>query len=192
MASATIRKRLEPTRNLWVNVGAGPWYQWLKISITGELVFRSVRRIIAARLTSSTPMPFKDASVDLFYSEHVLEHLPCKRLLPSWSLFAILPIAEARGRVRLLVRRDLLYRKFGEKDESFFAERMGARYAGLTDAFLTLIAHPRNPVEGALVATRSNHCRKTNSSIGASRLSATNTSARANISIGSPGRLSAC
>ena len=97
-------------------------------------------------LTSDRPLPFPDASVDRFYSEHTFEHFS--------DAVGARVFAEMRrclaldGGVRIVVPdAALVWRKFGERDARFFARWMRLHDATLTEAFLILIGHPREPVD---------------------------------------------
>jgi SAM-dependent methyltransferase len=94
-------------------------------------------------------MPFADASVSLFYSEHVFEHLTdecCQHAFREMQR-ALVP----GGGVRIVVPdADILYEKLRARDEAFFRPLMFGRPATLAEAFLIIIAQPRKPFDERL------------------------------------------
>jgi SAM-dependent methyltransferase len=149
--SAT-KKLEEHCDKLRVNVGAGLWYAsgWKNLDHSAAW-YTYPRGVVDYEydLTTFGRMPFANASVDLFYSEHVFEHFTndcCRHIFrelrrslkPGGGLRVVVPDA------------DLLYTKLMERDEEFFATRMHGRYANLQEAFLILVAHPRTPFDEEL------------------------------------------
>jgi SAM-dependent methyltransferase len=150
MLGRVLHKRVFdwPT-TLQVNVGAGPWYArgWKNLDHVGEW-YTHHRWLIDYRHDLARPdrMPFADGSVQLFYSEHVFEHLPDELCRHAFAeLFRSLAPG---GGVRIVVPdADLLCERLKEGDEAFFRELMFGRPASLAEAFLILVAHPRERVD---------------------------------------------
>jgi SAM-dependent methyltransferase len=146
--SAT-KKLEEQCDKLRVNIGAGLWYAsgWKNLDHSAAW-YTYPRGVVDYEydLTTFGRMPFADASVDLFYSEHVFEHFTneCCRHIFSEMRRSLKP----GGGLRVVVPdADLLYTKLLERDEAFFATRMNGRYTNLQEAFLILVAHPRTPFD---------------------------------------------
>jgi len=145
-----VRKHLvDRGDRVCINIGAGLWYVngWKNLDHSGRW-YRYPMGIVDFEhdLTKLVRMPFADRSVDLFYSEHVFEHLTdqcCRHafaeirrsLKPGGGFRIVLPDA------------DLLYAKYRDRDAEFFRERMQGREASLIEAFLILVAHPRTPID---------------------------------------------
>jgi len=154
---AALRKHVvdHPSR-LLVNIGAGRWYarRWKVLDHQG-VWYRYAPFFIDYDhdLTSSRPLPFGDRTVDLFYSEHVFEHLD--------DACCVAVFRELRrclrdgGGARIVVPdAELIHRKFGERDLDFFDPWMQTHNATLTEAFLILVAHPREPYVAAEITRR--------------------------------------
>gem|GEM_PF-1076960 len=169
---AMVRKRVfERPSRVMVNIGAGRWQarNWRVLDHQGTW-YRYAPFFVDYDhdLTSPHPLPFADHSVDLFYSEHVFEHLTdtcCaavfrelrRCLRDSGGLRIVVPDAE------------LIHRRFAERNARFFAPWMQIHNATLTEAFLILVAHPREPFDEDEVARRHatmprgaflDHCRR--------------------------------
>lgn len=148
--TATLRKRwLDRPQTLMVNLGAGRWYEqgWKVLDHSGSW-YRYPKLFVdyPFDLTSMQPLPFHDDSVRLFYCEHVLEHFSdalcghvCREmyrsLRPGAGLRIVVPDA------------DLLYERYARRDERFFAPWMTRYNATLTEAFVTLFAYQRTPLD---------------------------------------------
>lgn len=151
---ATIAKRLDQrTRPLRVNLGAGAWHVpgWRVLDHGGDW-YRFPRRFLDfdCDLVADDRLPFETATVDVFYSEHVFEHLSdacCSRifaeiarsLVPGGGLRIVVPDAE------------LICDRYEAEDSNFFRRWMERDNASLTEAFLTLVAHPREPLDEVVI-----------------------------------------
>ena len=150
VARSVLRKRfVDRSERLFVNIGAGLWYAptWKNLDFLGKWYSRH-RLLIdySYDLAQSSRMPFEDESVDLFYSEHVFEHLTDECCAKAFAeLFRSLAPS---GGIRIVVPdADLLYDKLMQKDDLFFKRIIGNRRVGLTEAFLILVAHPRKRID---------------------------------------------
>lgn len=149
---ALLAKRLfdRPSR-LLVNVGAGVWYArgWKVLDHCGQW-YKANRPLIDFEhdLARLRPMPFRDRSVHLFYSEHVFEHLPDAYCHYAFSeMYRALVVG---GGLRIVVPdADLLVRRLRAGDHSFFRSLVPERPDSIVEAFLVLIAHPREYVDNA-------------------------------------------
>jgi len=144
------RKRIarQPSR-LMVNVGAGAWYTagWKVLDHSGSW-YGGHRPLIDYEhdLHGTAPMPFADRSVHLFYSEHVLEHLP-----DDCDLRALKEMHRCLvdgGGCRIVVPdADLLVERLRARDHAFFRRLVPDRPDCIEEQFLVLIAHPRSCID---------------------------------------------
>lgn len=145
-----LRKRfIDRPKRLFVNIGGGYWYAptWKNLDYAGTW-YSSHQSLVDYSYDLARPsrMPFEDASVDLFYSEHVFEHLTDECVARAFTELS--RSIGPSGGVRIVVPdADLLYDKLIQKDVLFFKQLMGSRRVGLTEAFLILVGHPRNRID---------------------------------------------
>jgi SAM-dependent methyltransferase len=145
-----LRKRwpLRP-RALRINLGAGNWFVrgWRVLDHQGHW-YRFAPGFIdfPHDLTSLRPFPFADGSVDLFYCEHVFEHLNdacCARAFRE-----AYRCLKAGGGFRTVVPdADLIYAKLRANDAEFFRRWTERDNIGLSEAFRVLIGHARSPLD---------------------------------------------
>lgn len=136
---------------LFINIGAGKWYarDWKVLEHQGKW-YRFARWFIDFEhdLTSRRPFPFANATVRLFYSEHVFEHLKdpwCEHIFQEAHR-----CLERGGGFRMVVPdADLIYDRLVMKDAAFFKSWMDRDNASLAEAFRTLIGHSRAPLDEA-------------------------------------------
>ncbi len=154
---AMISKRWENHRGpLRVNLGAGPWHVpgWRVLDHEGPW-YRYPRHFVdfECDLTTASRLPFNDRSVDLFYSEHVLEHFPqsvCARILREMARC----LASGRGARIVVPDAELVCERFLAKDRAFFAHWMQTHNASMTEAFLILVGQPRDLLDAEDVERR--------------------------------------
>lgn len=145
-----LRKRfIDRPKQLYVNIGAGYWYapNWKNLDYMGEW-YSSHKVLIdfSHDLARPSRMPFEDASVDLFYSEHTFEHLTDECVAQAFTELSR-SIAPSGG-IRISVPdADLLYNKLVQKDVLFFKRLIRNRRVGLAEAFLILVGHPRKRID---------------------------------------------
>lgn len=149
---AIFRKRFieRPTRVL-VNVGAGVWYvpEWRILDHYGSW-YRMPRALIDFEhdLTKPVPLPHASGSVDLFYCEHVMEHLPddaCR-----WAFAEMFRSLKRGGGARIVVPdASLLYDRLLASDHEFYRRLVPDRTYSIEEQFLVQVAHPRHPVDPA-------------------------------------------
>ena len=143
------KRTFEHPAELLVNIGAGPWYQrgWKVLDHVGD--WYSYPRIFVDfpyDLTSKARMPFEDNSVDLFYSEHVFEHIRNEHC--QHALGEVYRTLRVGGGLRMVVPdADLIYEHFRARNIEFFREWMIRDSATLEEAFLILVAHPRERID---------------------------------------------
>jgi SAM-dependent methyltransferase len=147
---ASVGKALseKPTK-VMVNIGAGKWHQkgWKVLDYSGKW-YRYQRLFLdySCDMMTTKRLPFNDESVFLFFSEHVLEHLPDDRV--QFILGELHRALRSGGGLRIVVPdAELIYERFRAKEESFFHDWMFEKDATLEEVFLILIAHPRQPFE---------------------------------------------
>lgn len=148
--ASVIRKRfIDKPDQTMVNIGAGKWYRknWQVLDYIGDWYqYNKFFVDFNFDLTGGEKLPFADGSVSLFYSEHVFEHFSddcCQHLFNE-----IYRSLKKEGGVRIVVpNADLLYERFGMRDEQFFEPWMSTHNTNLIGAFLSLFAHPRQPVD---------------------------------------------
>jgi SAM-dependent methyltransferase len=153
----TARKRLveKPQKRL-VNIGSGSWYvpDWRILEYRGPWYNFYAPGFIdyPHNLTSIDPLPFSSASVDLFYSEHVVEHLK-----DEWCMHLFREIYRSLkpgGGFRVVMPdADLIYRKLIERDTVFFKSWMERDNSTVEEAFCTLVAQSR-PLEKSEIDRR--------------------------------------
>ncbi len=145
-----LRKRwLDRPEHLMVNIGAGSWYVqgWKVLEYEGRW-YRFAKSFIDYHhdLRSTQPFPFADNSVQVFYSEHVFEHLNdecCKAALRE-----AYRCLKSGGGIRIVVPdADLIYDRFLNADREFFKSWMDRDNASMAEAFRTLIGHARTPLD---------------------------------------------
>lgn len=144
----TIKKRWrEKPRKLLVNVGAGNWYvpDWKILEYRGPWYNFYAPGFIdyGHDLTSNDPFPFADASVHLFYCEHVVEHLKdkwCAHLFRE----AFRSLERGGGFRVVMPDADLIYRSLVKRDAEFFKSWMERDNSSIEEAFCTLVAQSRH------------------------------------------------
>ena len=134
---------------LLVNVGAGLWYRrsWRNLDFAGEWYVEHRALIdFPYDLAHPSRMPFADGTVRCFYSEHVFEHLTDSQCRHAFA--ELRRTLEPGGGLRIVVPdADIICDRLQARDAAFFAGLMHGRPATLVEAFLILIAHPREPVD---------------------------------------------
>lgn len=152
-----IKKRwIDKPDTLLVNIGAGTWYvpNWKVLEYTG-LWYRFTKSFVDFHhdLTSDKPFPFADASVHLFYSEHVFEHLKdewCEHIFQETYRSL-----ENGGGFRVVVPdADLIYDRLVNRDTAFFKSWMERDSASIAESFRTLVGQARTPLDEADFAMR--------------------------------------
>lgn len=134
-----------------VNIGSGKWYakNWKVLDFSGSwYAYPKYFIDYEYNLMSLKRLPFSDNSVNLFYSEHVFEHIP-----DEYCLYVFKEIHRSLvsgGGFRVVVPdADLIYNNFFIENLQFFEKWIKKDNATLTEAFLILTAHPRIPINDA-------------------------------------------
>ncbi len=147
-----LKKRwVDKPDKLLVNIGAGTWYvrNWKVLEYTGKW-YRFTNSFVDFHhdLTSNAPFPFRDASVSLFYSEHVFEHLKdewCARIFRE----AYRSLKNGGGFRIVVPDADLIYDSLVSQDKAFFKSWMDRDQTSLAESFRTLVGQARIPFDEA-------------------------------------------
>ena len=159
-----FKKRwIDRPQKLLVNIGAGSWYvrDWKVLEYRGHWYDYYAPSFIdfAHDLTSNRQFPFADGSVDLFYSEHVIEHLKdewCKHIFREAHRSL-----KSDGGMRIVVPdADLIYDRLLQRDTDFFKSWMERDDASISEAFRTLVGQARSAFDEGDFARRLNEMPK--------------------------------
>lgn len=136
------------SQKLMINIGGGDWYKknWKVLDFQSEWYSHNNHFIdYYYDLTSKERMPLEDNSVDLFYSEHTLEHISDECC--TYVFTEVYRTLKPGGAFRIVVPdMDLAYQRFANRDRVFFGPWMEDHNATLTEAFLILFAYPREGI----------------------------------------------
>jgi predicted SAM-dependent methyltransferase len=146
-----FKKRwVDKPQKLLVNIGSGSWYvpDWKVLEYRGRWYSYYAPSFIdfPHDLTSNRQFPIADGSVDLFYSEHVIEHLKdgwCEHIFREAHR-----CLKSDGGFRIVVPdADLIYDRFRMRDTAFFKSWMDRDNASIAEAFRTLVGQARSPFD---------------------------------------------